>query len=89
MTTNTSSITLDRPLRFAPVYQSTVWGGTRIAALRPDGDVPAGPIGESWEISQQARGDSVVVEGPAEGQNALGINAAVSARTRRRRLCER
>lgn len=57
---------LDRPLRFAPVYQTVVWGGRRLETWRKD--LPDGPIGESWELSQQARGMSVVVDGPLAGQ---------------------
>ena len=56
---------LKRPLRFTPVYQNVVWGGRRLEAWRAD--LPAGPIGESWELSQQGRGMSMVAEGPLAG----------------------
>jgi mannose-6-phosphate isomerase len=56
---------LRAPLRFVPVYQSTVWGGRRMEAWRDD--LPEGPIGESWDISDQARGVSTVAEGPLAG----------------------
>ena len=60
----TSSISqaLLAPLSFRPCYQSVVWGGRRMEQWRDD--LPEGPIGESWDISQQERGMSVVAEGP-------------------------
>ena len=56
---------LRAPLAFTPCYQSVVWGGRRMAQWRDD--LPEGPIGESWEISQQPRGMSVVESGPLAG----------------------
>ena len=56
---------LTTPLKFAPVYQSVVWGGRKMEQWRSD--LPEGPIGESWEISQQARGMSVVATGSLRG----------------------
>lgn len=56
---------LSMPLRFRPTYQTVVWGGRRMATWR--GDLPSGPIGESWDIADHARGMSVVTDGPLAG----------------------
>jgi mannose-6-phosphate isomerase len=61
------------PLRFRPVYHELVWGGRRLAAWRPD--LPAGPIGESWEIADHARGMSVVAEGEMAGTSLQQLTA--------------
>lgn len=53
------------PLGFRPVYQGVVWGGRRMAAWRQD--LPAGPVGESWDLADHARGMSVVADGPLAG----------------------
>jgi len=66
--------TLDRPLRFSPVYMPTVWGGRRIEAWRPD--LPPGPIGESWDLADHARGMSVVAEGPLAGTSLRELTKA-------------
>ncbi len=60
-----SMIELRTPLAFTPCYQQLVWGGRRMAAWRSD--LPEGPIGESWDIADHARGMSVVAEGPLQG----------------------
>ncbi|MBA3709200.1 MAG: class I mannose-6-phosphate isomerase, partial [Planctomycetes bacterium] len=53
------------PLSFKPVYQTIVWGGRRMAAWRHD--LPEGPIGESWDLSDHQRGMSVVATGALAG----------------------
>lgn len=53
------------PLRFRPTYQTVVWGGRRMEAFRAD--LPSGPIGESWDLADHARGMSVVADGPLAG----------------------
>jgi mannose-6-phosphate isomerase len=59
------------PLRFVPLHQERIWGGRRLAELYgrelPDGR----PIGESWEVVDRPEAQSVVADGPLEGQ-ALG-----------------
>jgi mannose-6-phosphate isomerase len=62
-----TNLALARPLRFAPVYHSLVWGGRRMEAWRKD--LPPGPIGESWDLTDHPRGRSVVSEGPLAGKN--------------------
>ena len=54
------------PLAFKPVYMETVWGGQRLAAQRSD--VPAGNIGESWDLADHPRGMSVVSDGAFAGK---------------------
>ena len=56
---------LGAPLIFRPVYQPLVWGGRRMDSLGRN--LPEGPIGESWEVSDHARGMSVVAQGPRAG----------------------
>jgi mannose-6-phosphate isomerase len=53
---------LHAPLGFRPVYKTLVWGGERIGRMRSD--VPAGPVGESWDLADHADGMSVVDTGP-------------------------
>lgn len=52
--------------KFQPIYKTTVWGGTRIAAYKglPTSD---SHIGESWELSGVTGSESVVAEGPCQG----------------------
>ena len=61
-----STQALQTPLRFSPVYQKLVWGGRRMEAWR--GDLPEGPIGESWDLADHDRGMSVVAAGPLKGK---------------------
>jgi mannose-6-phosphate isomerase len=56
---------LRAPLIFKPAYQTVVWGGRRMEAFRSD--LPSGPIGESWDLADHARGMSVVADGPLAG----------------------
>ncbi len=61
------------PLSFRPVYHTIVWGGRRMAAWRPD--LPAGPIGESWDLSDHPRGMSVVADGALTGKTLRELTA--------------
>ena len=57
------------PLKFAPIYQERIWGGTQMSeVLRRE--VPAGenPIGESWELVDREEEQSVVVNGALRGK---------------------
>jgi mannose-6-phosphate isomerase len=58
---------LSLPLTFKPIYQTTVWGGRRMEQWRAD--LPKGPIGESWDLSDHQRGMSVVDRGPLAGKS--------------------
>src|SRR5882724_8617487 len=64
---------LSAPLLFRPVYQRLVWGGRRMAEWRSD--LPDGPIGESWDLSDHVKGMSVVANGPHEGQTLADLTA--------------
>jgi mannose-6-phosphate isomerase len=64
---------LSEPLVFAPVYQTVVWGGQRIRTARGEQPEPNESIGESWEVSQQARGMSVVQSGALAGTSLADI----------------
>lgn len=53
---------MDQPLKFAPIYQTRVWGGRSLESrfsrpLPDDGQ----PYGESWEISARDEADSCVI----------------------------
>ncbi|MDE7125128.1 MAG: mannose-6-phosphate isomerase, partial [Muribaculaceae bacterium] len=53
-------------LKFAPIFKSVIWGGTRIAQFKnlpSQGD----HVGESWELSPMKGNESVVSEGPLKG----------------------
>ena len=56
-------------LRFAPIYQTRVWGGraleTALGRVLPAGD----PIGESWEVVDRSEAQSVVSAGSFAGQS--------------------
>ena len=55
------------PIHFAEVLKTKVWGGRRLETLLgktlPNGE----PVGESWEISDHAHGESRVDEGDLAG----------------------
>ena len=58
-----------------PLYVVKPWGGRRLATVLGRADLPAGPIGESWEISDLAEAASRVDGGPLDGatlREALG-----------------
>ncbi len=56
------------PLRFEPLYQERVWGGTHLATQLGRFLPPGGPIGESWEIVDRPGDQSVIVSGPLAGR---------------------
>ncbi len=64
---------LSLPLSFTPVYQSVMWGGRRMSAWRSD--LPAGPIGESWDLSDHPRGMSAVAGGILAGTTLRELTA--------------
>ncbi|RKX36267.1 MAG: mannose-6-phosphate isomerase [Verrucomicrobia bacterium] len=56
------------PLRFKPLYQERVWGGTHLAT-QLGRSLPAGrKIGESWEIVDRPGDQSVIVSGSLAGR---------------------
>jgi mannose-6-phosphate isomerase len=58
-------MTLVAPLTFKPVYKVVLWGGRRLERWRTD--LPAGPVGESWDLADHAGGMSVVESGALAG----------------------
>ena len=65
------------PLLLRPHYVPKPWGGRRLAEDLGRCDLPAGPIGESWEVYDLgAQGGSVVDGGPHDGarlRDVLGV----------------
>ncbi|MDR0933111.1 MAG: class I mannose-6-phosphate isomerase [Victivallales bacterium] len=58
------------PLKFAPIYQSRIWGGTQMTeVLHRDLPVMEDPIGESWEIVDRDSENSVLANGPMAGKS--------------------
>lgn len=57
----------DFPLRFKPVYQTYIWGGTKLKTVLNREDAPEGIVAESWEVSDREDGMSVVSGGPLAG----------------------
>jgi mannose-6-phosphate isomerase len=68
---------LTAPLQFVPVYQSVIWGGRRMEQWR--NNLPAGPIGESWDLADHERGMSVVAHGPLQGKTLRELSRAYGA----------
>lgn len=61
-------------LKFAPIFKSVIWGGTRIAEFKnieSQGD----HVGESWELSPMKGNESVVAEGSFKGQTLTELMA--------------
>lgn len=65
------------PLIFQPVYQPLVWGGRRLE--RWGRTMPAGPIGEAWELADHERGMSIVAQGPLAGRSLRDLVGAAGA----------
>lgn len=65
------------PIRFQPLYFEKVWGGRAFTKFRDD--VPAGSIGESWDIACHSHGMSVAVGGTYHGKGLDEIIATAGA----------
>ncbi len=57
------------PLLFRPLYQARVWGGDGLAGAFGRELPPAQKIGESWEVVDRPREQSVVARGPYAGRS--------------------
>ena len=60
------------PLKFQPIYKRRVWGGKNLeSVLRRE--LPWPSIGESWELSANTEGTSVVSNGFLAGKNLTEV----------------
>ena len=66
------------PLLFEPYFSPKVWGGRGLTQLGKD--LPAGTIGESWELFDRADKSAVVAEGPWKGQTLGQLTAEFGPR---------
>lgn len=57
---------IEHPLRFQPIFQHYLWGGTRLAGLLGK-DCGHRPTAESWELVDHRDGQSRVLGGPWSG----------------------
>ena len=57
------------PLKFQPIYKEKIWGGDRIHKKFHRKNVPAGKIGESWDLSAIEGSESIVKNGYLEGNS--------------------
>jgi len=57
----------DHLLQFSPLYQIRVWGGRRLETMLGRRLPDAQPYGESWELVDREREQSVVRSGPLAG----------------------
>jgi mannose-6-phosphate isomerase len=55
------------PLRFAPIFKPALWGGRRLGHLLRRHDLPDGPVGEAWVLSDCGGHVSHVCGGPFDG----------------------
>lgn len=56
------------PLTFYPIYKDKIWGGRLLERILLR-DLPAGLIGESWDVAAHEHGNSVVEQGPLAGKS--------------------
>ncbi|HVU27168.1 MAG TPA: type I phosphomannose isomerase catalytic subunit [Verrucomicrobiae bacterium] len=57
------------PLTFHPIFKERVWGGCELEKLYGKNLPPGKVIGESWEISDRPRDESVIANGAFAGKN--------------------
>jgi len=56
------------PLIFQPIFKDRIWGGRELERLYAK-QIPAGQIGEAWEISDRLGDASVIANGPLAGKD--------------------
>ena len=56
------------PLTFQPIFKDRIWGGRELERLYGK-KIPAGQIGEAWEISDRPGDASVIANGPFAGKD--------------------
>ena len=57
------------PLKFLPIFKNKIWGGDKIKTILHHDYSPLPNCGELWAISGVEGNESVVSEGPLEGNN--------------------
>jgi len=57
------------PLRFNEGYMPRVWGGSRLAQRYGKAVPESTPMGEAWLIADHPQHESLIVEGPLQGQS--------------------
>jgi mannose-6-phosphate isomerase len=62
----TLTLPVDQPLRFQPYFRPMAWGGRALARFLGK-NLPAGAIGESWEVSDHPHHLSIVATGHLAG----------------------
>lgn len=65
------------PLRFSPVFKERVWGGRRLARFFPD--MPPGPVGEAWVLSDHPQGRTPIANGPFRGETLHSLRQRIAA----------
>lgn len=66
-------------IRFKPIYQNYVWGGSKLAKVISRGDVPK-KTAESWEIADRAEGMSVAISSNYLGRTLASLVAEMGER---------
>jgi mannose-6-phosphate isomerase len=56
------------PFFFQPIFKDRIWGGRELERVYAK-KIPAGQIGESWEISDRPGDASVITNGPLAGKD--------------------
>lgn len=59
---------LDYPLLFQPTFRDYIWGGRRLGTVLGKPIPESGPVAESWEVVDHGEDQSVVANGPLQGQ---------------------
>ncbi|MCK5564144.1 MAG: mannose-6-phosphate isomerase, partial [Planctomycetes bacterium] len=55
------------PLKFKAIFKERIWGGQALKTYFGK-DIPAGSIGESWELADLPEDKSEIVNGPLAGK---------------------
>jgi mannose-6-phosphate isomerase len=63
-------------LEVTPHYVAKPWGGRRLETALGRTDLPAGPVGESWEVADTAQVTTRVATGPLAGRTLSEILGA-------------
>ena len=66
------------PLRFDPLFQYRLWGGRRLGGWM-DAELPDGPVGEAWILSDRKDHANVVSDGPFKGKTITELFGAYQA----------